>query len=312
MWIDISQTENNSSWFHSTHDLFDAWEKWERAKPEFIYEITEKTEQKLSININHWDVIKIEDGIVTVYWIVYDLGKNGKKVKLDWKIKWIDSIAKVWASIFKIIARFQTQNPETFEGFLQRFEQKWTTALEKNSSTENDYNDIHWEENKWENHEFIENPNIWWKLHICVSHTGIQKVYDFLKWKDYYFKCLSWGDGIEKTFTIYTGSFRKTQEIAQELEEIKKFLKRPVGVWIEREIEFWPWVLGRFCTSEYSNVFQRYGIVWMDMIQALDGSKNYLSELNRKRIGFRDPNLIQQARSTFQALSSIFWSYFHG
>lgn len=304
-WTTTDWNSNLNSWV----EVIEYWEKNSKW-PLFKREICTETLRWFSVLPMHWDIIKVIFWKTEVHWIV-TLRGNKTIVVLDGEVERIDEV-KVLSNIYKCFSRFHDR-PESFDDFLGRFTQRNEENLEENNSTIDEYNKIEWYTHKWENHDFFQNPNIGWKLHISVSAEEIEEVWEYLKEKWYYFKLLDWGDWNEKTFTIYTWSFKKTKEIWEELWQILRLLKIPKWPWVEREISFWIWIVWRFCvaTDYDSSNFLRYWIVWMDMIRPKNRKDNYLSKLNKWEIEISDEQLLEQARSSFNILSSIFWAYFH-
>lgn len=232
-------------------------------------------------------------------------------ISFDKDIWSLDRI-EILGSYYKNSLKYKWEEEESFENFLVRFQQAKSRKLPKNSSKSNDYNHTNWYEHMWKNCDFFYEPNIGWKLHLNVSIENVGTVSKFLKERDYFFKYLSGWDGDEKTFTIYTGSFKKTKEVWKELVYIEEYLKAPAKS-CEREIEVSPWVVGRFCvaTNYDSSNFMRYWIVWMDMLKPEKISDSYLRRLNTWEIDMKNPHLIDEARISFNVLSSLFWAYFH-
>lgn len=336
----LSSNTNNTWWYNSITSLLEAWES--RKKPVFDHankrELSSKTEQRLWVDLKHWDVIEVQHWSTIAHGMVIlaQTSKEESKIlNLDNDLVWIDNIRIIWAwtSIFKFLAPYRTNQPETFDDFESRFEQRWNTSIKRNTIirngqevevTNDDYPETDtFPQHNWAKRDFINNCNIGWKLHICVSPDDIPEMYAYLQQADVNFKYLEWGDGVEKTFTIYTGSMKMTREVSKILSEVQHLLRKPSWCWIEREIEFSAWVYGRFCTATHYDEwrFRRYWVYGMDFLEPDNPKDNYLSKLNkwadRWWISLRDaewkvhPWLQAQARATFVANSSVFWVYFH-
>ncbi len=103
---------------------------------------------------------------------------------------------------------------------------------------------------------YPDNGNIAWKVHLNAMPKDVETISKYLRTNGYLHKYLSGGE-IEdgKTFTVYIGSFRLTQRLANRLSgDLVAFLARPKA---RREIEFARGVVGRFCGER--GKFRRYG-----------------------------------------------------
>jgi len=98
----------------------------------------------------------------------------------------------------------------------------------------------------------IKNLNIWWKFHLNVKPENIQDVVSYLIENDYYHKYMNWWEPVDgKVFTIYVGSGQMSQREAYIMnKDIGNLLCKPKA---KEEIEFQPWIVGRFCVVSFKD-----------------------------------------------------------
>ncbi|MBT3349432.1 hypothetical protein HN954_00595 [bacterium] len=165
----------------------------------------------------------------------------------------------------------KTSTPGTFfrSTFLPKSELK--NAQAKEYTKEIAEHQVNWNEVKDEMIDFVNegNPNIGWKLHLNISPENVVFVDKYLREKGICFKFLH-GSELEDgfIFTIYVGSFQKTQEISKILtKDLQNFLAQPHKT---NHLEFSAGVVGRFRGAEYKNkdfLFSSYspsGFSWLE------------------------------------------------